>query len=130
MTGIDTNVLIRFVMADDVAQYRKADRLMQSFSAQSPGFITQVCLAEFVWVLRSQFRQPKETIVRWLSELVYAPELVLENQSAVEQALHTYSTSRSDFADCLIERVSHIAGCTSTVTFDNGAAKAAGMRLL
>ncbi len=130
MIGLDTNILIRFVMADDSMQYRKADRLMQSFSVQSPGYITLVCLAEFVWVLRSRYKKPKHVIVQWLTELLDSPELVLENQFAVEQALLTYTTTKSDFSDCLIERAGHVAGCTSTVTFDKTAAKAAGMRLL
>ena len=130
MTGIDTNVLIRFFMADDPVQYRKADQLIQTFSIQSPGYISLVCLAEFVWVLRSYYRQPKAIISEWLTSLLESSEFALENELVVEQALLTYSTTRSDFSDCLIERASHLAGCVKTVTFDKGAAKTAGMRLL
>ena len=130
MTGVDTNVLVRFVMADDPEQYRKAKRLMQSFTMQSPCFITQVCIAEFVWVLEARYRKSKTIIIEWLSWLVESNELVLEDQPAVERALHAYAASKADFSDCLIAISGHLAGCSSTVTFDKGAAKTAGMRLL
>jgi predicted nucleic-acid-binding protein len=130
MTGIDTNVLIRFVMADDPAQYQKAKRVMQSLSVQSPGFITQVCIAEFVWVLETRYRKPKAIILEWLIWLVESGEIVLENQVVIERALRTFSTTNSDFSDGLISFAGHLAGCSATVTFDKGAAKATGMRLL
>jgi len=130
MTGIDTNVLIRFVMADDLEQYHKADRLMQSLSIQSPGFITYVCIAEFVWMLETRYGKPKATIAEWLTRLAESDELVLENREAVKQALIRYSTTASDFADCPIERAGFLAGCARTVTFDEGAAETTGMRLL
>ncbi len=130
MTGLDTNVLIRFFVVDDPLQNRKAIQLVQSFSTQSQGFITLVCLAEFVWVLRNYYRQPKTVVLQWLTRLIESGNIALENQPAIEKALRTYSTTPCDFADCLIEQVGRLAGCSETVTFDKGAAKAAGMRLL
>jgi predicted nucleic-acid-binding protein len=130
MTGLDTNVLVRAVTADDPAQTRTVTRLFRTLTVQAPGYISLVCLAEFVWVLRRTYRYPQSSIVDVIRHFLEAPEFVFENQSAVEQSLHVYSATRSDFADCLIERAGHIAGCTATVTFDKGAAKVSGMRLL
>jgi predicted nucleic-acid-binding protein len=130
MTGLDTNVLIRFVMADDAAQAASVKALLLSFSAQSPGFISLVGLAEFVWVLRSKYRQPKSTIIQWIGQFLCAAELVFESQAAVELALNEYSNGAADFADCLIEQSGKNSGCKETVTFDRSAARDAGMRLL
>ena len=130
MTGIDTNVLVRLFALDNPEQHRKAHALFQSFSTQSPGYISQVSLVEFIWVLGNRYRQPKTEIIEWLTWLVESIEITLENQAVVEQALFTYATTNSDFADCPIERAGHSAGCAETVTFDKTAAKAAGMRLL
>ena len=41
-----------------------------------------------------------------------------------------FQSGNADFADCLIERSAHSAGCESTVTFDVNAAKHSGMRLI
>jgi predicted nucleic-acid-binding protein len=130
MTGLDTNILVRFVMADDATQAAGAKALFRSFSAQSPGFISLVGLAEFVWVLRSTYRQPKSAIIQWIGQFLGAAELIFESQAAVELALHDFSKGAADFADCLINRSGENAGCNETVTFDRNAARAAKMRLL
>lgn len=130
MTGLDTNILVRFLMADDPAQTSRARTLFQSFSSQSPGFISLVCLAELVWVLKSKYRQPKAEIVRWLEQFLTSPQIAFESSSVVEEAIQAYAGGRGQFADCLIERSGHIAGCRETVTFDVNASKSAGMRLL
>jgi predicted nucleic-acid-binding protein len=42
MIGLDTNVLVRYIMQDDVVQSAKAATLMDSLTAQAPGFIALV----------------------------------------------------------------------------------------
>lgn len=39
MIGLDTNVLVRYIMQDDVKQSAKANTLIESLSADEPGFI-------------------------------------------------------------------------------------------
>lgn len=129
-TGLDTNILVRFVMADDPVQSPLAHRLLQSFSSASPGFISLVSLAEMVWVLRKKYRQPKSLIVHWLTRFLESPELVLEGPETVASAVKAFANGNAHFADCLIERCGHVNGCALTVTFDKNAAKTAGMRLL
>ena len=130
MTGLDTNVLVRAITADDQEQTKAVIRFFSTLSMQEPGYISLVCLAECVWVLRRSYRYPKVLIAEGIRRFLDAPEFVFENSAAVEEAFHRYSTTKADFADCLIERAGHSAGCQSTVTFDKGAAKSAGMRLL
>ena len=55
-------------------------------------------------------------------------ELVVEHAEVVLKALRVYAGSKADFADCLIERCAHAAGCDEIMTFDRNAAKTAGMR--
>ena len=57
-------------------------------------------------------------------------ELVVERADVIWQALRRFSDSKADFADCLIERCANAAECEYTVTFDQKAAKTAGMRHL
>jgi predicted nucleic-acid-binding protein len=56
MTGLDTTVVIRFMMQDDPVQSPLATSLFDSFTAEDPGFVSLVTLAETVWVLRSSYR--------------------------------------------------------------------------
>ena len=53
MIGLDTNVLVRCIMQDDVKQSPKANRLIESLTAESPGFVPLVALIELVWALAS-----------------------------------------------------------------------------
>jgi predicted nucleic-acid-binding protein len=129
MIGLDTNVLIRYLMRDDAAQSAAAIKLIRSFSSEAPGFLSLVVIAETVWVLQSSYGLEKTQIEETLEILLRSQELAVERADLVWQALRTYSANRSDFSDCLIERCSHAAGCLYTATFDR-AAGTAGMRLL
>ncbi|MDR6388439.1 putative nucleic-acid-binding protein [Paraburkholderia phenoliruptrix] len=51
MIGLDTHVLVRYFAQDDAVQSKKATALMDSLSAERPGYVSQVALVEVVWVL-------------------------------------------------------------------------------
>jgi len=130
MIGLDTNVLLRFFLQDAPDQSARAAALMSTFSVQEPGFVSSVTLAESAWVLERSYRRPKHEVVFFVRGLLESQQLVVENHDSVAQALQKFERSNADFADCLIERLCHSAGCTRTMTFDLNASKSAGMVLV
>ena len=130
MTGLDTNVLVRYVMQDDPRQSPRANSLIESLSAEEPGFVPVVALVELVWVLSGSYDLDRAQVATVLGTLLRSKELVIERADVVTQALKRYNASGADFADALIERLSAAAGCSATMTFDAGAVKAAGMTLV
>jgi predicted nucleic-acid-binding protein len=130
MIGLDTNVLVRYVMQDDPKQSAKASQLIESLTPEVPGFVPLVALVELVWVLTSCYDLTREQVTQALSALVRAKEIVLDRAEQVSQALRIFSASGADFADCLIERTAAAAGCEKTMTFDRQAAKGAAMTLI
>ncbi|MGB7546370.1 MAG: type II toxin-antitoxin system VapC family toxin [Terracidiphilus sp.] len=130
MTGLDTNILVRFFTKDDPEQSSRAKELLRTLTPETPGFVTLVSLVELIWVLRSRYRWSKAQLTLCLERLLDSPELAVESHVAVGQALRRFSARKADFADCLIERSGHAGGCRETVTFDQDAATFAGMRLL
>lgn len=130
MTGFDTNVLVRYIVRDDLTQTERVDSLLQEFSPEMPGFISLVALAELTWVLRSYYRMPKAELAVCLERLSNSRNLILESDAAVRLAISKFVGARCDFADCLIEISGFLSGCTRTVTFDTNAAKSTGMVLL
>lgn len=130
MTGLDTNVLVRYVMQDDPRQSPRATRLIESLSAQAPGYVPVVALVELVWVLSSSYGLDRVQVATALATLLRSKELVIDRADLVAQALKRYSTDGADFADALIERRATAAGCSTTMTFDGGAVKAASMTLV
>ena len=130
MTGLDTNVLVRYVMQDDPRQSLRATRLIESLSAEEPGFVPVVVLVELVWVLMGSYGLARSQLAMVLGKLLRSKELVVDRAELVAQALKRFSDDGADFADALIERQAAAAGCSITVTFDAGAVKAAAMTLV
>jgi predicted nucleic-acid-binding protein len=127
--GLDTNVIVRYVTQDDPAQSAAATKLMESLSAETPGFVPLVVAVELVWVLQSCYDAKPNAVTQVLETLLRSKELVVEQAELVWQALRGFSASHADFADCLIERCAQAAECQYTATFDKNAV-AAGMRLI
>jgi predicted nucleic-acid-binding protein len=130
MTGLDTNVIVRYIVQDDVAQASKATALIESLSEENPGFLSMVAVVELVWVIQGCYDASKDETVAILDQLLRLKTLRLENVEVVTKALRSYTGSNADFADCLIERSGNHAHCVQTVTFDSKAAKTAGMQLV
>ncbi len=130
MIGLDTNVLVRYIMQDDAKQSPKATRLIESLDADMPGFITLISVIELYWVLTSCYDLSGQQVKQALETLLRARQIKVDRADQVLRALRVFEGGKADFADCLIERTAAAAGCTETVTFDAGAAKHAGMTLI
>lgn len=130
MIGLDTNVLVRYVMQDDPKQSAKANLLVDGLTGEAPGFVPLVAVVELVWVLSSCYGLRRAQLAQALETLLRARQLVVDQADQVARALRVFSAGTADFADCLIERTASQAGCDRTMTFDVNAAKAAGMTLV
>jgi len=128
MIGLDTNVLVRYIVQDDRAQSLRATAVIDALTRDDPGFIPLVTLVELVWVIESSYDAEKPEVVAILDRLLRTQELVIENAGVVISALDRFRKSKADFADCLIERSASAAGCPYTISFDEKAIKTAGMR--
>ena len=119
MIGLDTNVLLRYLIKDDEAQGDRAARVIRQAAVRGePGGIGPVVLCEMVWVLESRYGYAKPEIVRTLTAILEADGFDIANRNVVRAAIDDYRTHKADFADCLIGRTNEAAGCRDTVTFD------------
>lgn len=127
MLGVDTNVLVRFLVRDDEAQFEKARKLIKREVAAGRGLlVNQLVLLETEWVLRSRYSLPKQLIIQAISGLLDASDVQFEDEAAVEEALFIWKESAADFADCLIGAKNRRLGCRATATFDVKASKLPG----
>jgi predicted nucleic-acid-binding protein len=117
--GLDTNVLVRYLVRDDQQQFEKARRLIKREADKGePVLVSLLVLPETEWVLRSRYELSKPEIVSAFSTLLDVADLVFEDEPSVERALYSWKDSIADFADCLIEARNRRLGCRATVTFD------------
>jgi len=127
MIGLDTNVLVRFLVRDDEEQFERAQRLIQREArAGTPVLVSHLALLETEWVLRSRYKLTKTEILDAFSDLMSAVDLNVEDDAAIEAALFTWKNSSAQFADCLIGARHRTLGCRATATFDTDAAKLPG----
>lgn len=131
MIGLDTNVLVRYLAQDDKRQSAAATELIEnSLSDGGPGFVSIVVLVELYWVLQRVYGATRDELRQTIGDLLGARQLVIEQREVVLEALHAMDASQCDFADALVAAIGGRAGCHETVTFDKGAIKIPGMRLL
>lgn len=124
MLGLDTNVLVRYLVRDDETQYRKARRLIRrELNTGEDVFVSLPVLLEMEWVLRSRYAMDKEQILQAVSGLLDASDLRFEDEPTVEETLFVWKESKADFADCLVGAHHRRLGCRTTATFDVRAAR-------
>ena len=66
MTGLDTNVLVRYITQDDAAQSAKAVRAINALTPDAPGFISLTAITELAWVLESGYGMTRRDITHAL----------------------------------------------------------------
>ncbi len=130
MTGVDTNILVRYFSPDTPHEYEAARALLQGFNRDAPGFISIPTIVELVWVLHKRYKIKRDEVVRSILWLLRDSGFVFDHVDHVVDAISRFQTGNADFADYMIERMCRVAGCTRTVTFDRNAASCAGMALL
>jgi predicted nucleic-acid-binding protein len=131
MIGVDTNVLMRYLAQDEPRQSARATKLFEKeLSAQNPGFISTVVLAETCWVLERVYGATQAELAQTVEDLLESAQLVISERAAVLKAVARAKKSNCGFVDCLITELAHAGGAARMVTFDSKAAKKAGMVLL
>lgn len=104
--------------------------MIESLTAEAPGYVTVVSVIELVWVLTGCYNSTREEVSTILETLLRSKELVVAEADTVWKALRIYQGNKADFADSLIERSANAAGCTYTASFDRCAAETCGMQLI
>lgn len=125
MIGLDTNVIIRYLVQDEPQQSMKANHIIEKAVADEEILIiSQITLCEMVWVLESCYALTKKEIIEVLNKILHTHQIRIEQDDVVRHALRDFSHfDNVDFSDCLIGRQNISKGCSFTYTFDKNAAK-------
>ena len=118
MVGIDTNVLLRYIVGDDAGQEAVATLLLAGLTPENQGFICREVVLETVWVLERSYRFSRARIATELAMFINSDRLVLETAEDVARAARLYGESNHDFSDLMILEASRRAGALPLYTFD------------
>lgn len=124
MTGIDTNVLVRYITRDHPEQYNAAKQHLESRCTQDyPGYVSVIVLCELAWVLSRAYDADPDDIARVIDQILRTRQLQVQQRDQVRSALAEYVDHKADFADCLLGQLNRTNGADETVTFDQNAAR-------
>ena len=124
MIGLDTNVIVRYLVQDDPAQSEQASRIFEDrLTSEERGFVSAITLCEVVWVLKRGYKVERSELIRIVRALLEAEELEIEDRDLVWTALSDFKAGKADFSDYLIGRKGMAVGVSTTLTFDETAAK-------
>lgn len=119
MAGLDTNLLVRWLVDDDVEQSAlAAKRFRMAARQQQPLFVPVTVALELEWVLRSRYRFAKADIQRAFNAMLETRELLFQSEDAIERALHAWRNGNADFADCLHAGLCRATGHAPLLSFD------------
>jgi predicted nucleic-acid-binding protein len=118
--GLDTNVLVRFLTADDPDQSEACRRLIEQAEASGGRLhLSTLVIAELVWVLSgSRYTLSRSEVADILDDLLNTAVFVIQDRDLVRRATAAFRVGPADFSDFLIGESDRQAGCTATLTFD------------
>jgi predicted nucleic-acid-binding protein len=119
LKGLDTNVLVRYLVRDDPKQTARATQLIEEGADRGDHFfVADIVLCELVWVLDRAYGYTLAEIVPALEGLLQTRSFRFADKDLLWQSLGDYRAGKGGFADYLIGRLGERAGCEKTLSFD------------
>lgn len=119
MNGLDTNVLVRYLVQDDPAQSQRAAKLIEGAAEAGDRLLLScIVLCELVWVLEDCYDATRKELLEVLERILATTQFEIEHKDCTRAALEDFRAHRADFSDCLVGRVNRALGCQTTFSFD------------
>jgi predicted nucleic-acid-binding protein len=119
MTGLDTNVLARYLTQDHPSQSAAAAREIEQAARGGANLvISPIVLCELVWVLESAYDYSRSEVAGALDRILRTAQFEVLEKDLLCPALEDYRRGPGDFADYYLGRRHHHAGAGHTLTFD------------
>ena len=100
---LDTNVLLRFLLDDHPELSRAAAGLFQRAADEKCLLIlTDLCIAEAVWVLTSYYKIERQKVADSLAKLLLKAGVQCPSLEPVLDALARFKATNCDFFDCYL----------------------------
>lgn len=119
MRAVDTNVVVRLIVRDNLKQTAKAEAFVSDGA-----WVSNLVLAESIWVLESVYELGKAQLRTALSMLLEHQQLILQETDVVRSALQEFASNRGvGFTDCLVIAIARKNGHVPVGTFDRKLSK-------
>ena len=120
---LDTNILLRFLLADHDELSPKAARLFQRAADREWLLIlTDLGIAEAVWVLTSYYKLERKPVAESLAKLLVRAGVHCPDLDPVLDALARFKATNCDFYDCYLAAQA-VASGVGIASFDKDFSK-------
>ena len=115
---LDTNVLIRFLRGDHPT-HSPATRILfaDACDGKCALILTEVAVAEAVWVLHSVYHTEREQITAGLRKVILSAGVRCMKRDEMLDALSRFAATKCDFLDCYLAALAATSG-DHVATFD------------
>jgi len=97
---IDTNVFIRFLVADNERMARECRKLFQKIEQGKVKAETDlIVITEVIWVLTSFYKIKKTEVVKYIALLLEVKNLLIKDETIINKALDIFQEKNVDFID-------------------------------
>jgi predicted nucleic-acid-binding protein len=116
---IDTNVILRFFLADDEKQFPGACEFIQALEAgNDEALLTEMVFAEVVWVLQKVYAVPRAEIALKFSRIIQGLGIkTITSKAVFIEALKIYAGTAIDIQDVFLSVLAQNHSCI-VVTFN------------
>lgn len=112
---IDTNVLVRHLTGDPP---ELADQATAFLAAATELFLTDLIVAETVYVLESFYRAPREAVAGAIRSLLAFEPIITIDSALLLRAVEVYEVDRLDFAEAYLVACAETTGVGEIASFD------------
>ncbi|HWF41113.1 MAG TPA: PIN domain-containing protein [Acidothermaceae bacterium] len=112
---VDTNILIRHLTGDPPAM---ADRASAYLQTESELLLTDLVVAETVYVLESVYETPRQQVAEAMRSLVALVSVITVDPALLLRTLEIYETDGIDFAESYLVACAETTGVNRVASFD------------
>jgi predicted nucleic-acid-binding protein len=112
---VDTNVLIRHLTGDPPTQAKRATAFLRG---PHELILTDLVLAEMVYVLESYYELPRSQVAEAARSLLAFPSISVVDVDLLLRAIELYDTIRLDFAEAYLIAAAEVSDADGVASFD------------
>jgi predicted nucleic acid-binding protein len=112
---VDTNVLVRHLTGDPPDMAARATAYL---GTQSELLLTDLVVAETVYVLESFYETPRDQVAQAVRSLVAFASILCVDRALLLRAIEVYETDRIDFAEAYLVACAESTGVSKVASFD------------
>ena len=112
---VDTNVLVRHLTGDPPDMAARATAYLRT---ERELLLTDLVVAETVYVLESFYESPRDQVAQAVRSLVAFDSILCVDRALLLRAIEVYETDRIDFAEAYLVACAESTGVSKVASFD------------